>query len=1408
MVTNHHQDELDLENNRQLGWILPYTLVINSGVIKIVESQAQNQSVSEIEQICPYCYRSFREIFRHVCKIAPDGFRFKKEICTSEFFQFVYQDLTGYNNETQQIDIFQLDRHEYRLRFVKIYQRKEKFPDLAVKDADLDTLFNDIDDLKAHFNEMQIPPPPPTKKTYYYSKIGKICPYCYEQFTRLDFHVCKEAPPNFDLKIFQGDDDFYQQLYQAQNMWDERGFLTTKGMNKAQYQTIFLVIYHKIAQMESPNVDEIDIEEIVSLIQKKSESALKKQIGDKIATKKQLDEIITDVESVSPKSQKESDKLSNFHGASASDGLLSNKDQQQSPSPLQLQKTTIAQLCPYCYEKLPSLFGHLCPTMPSTFQFSKIVDNSQSFFTNLYQKCNGLTKQGHLDEYKINRSRYQKLFINRYRILLSSVEDKSLLTDFNLDNALAQIEKPEEKITHIAGIPIEEFRKLSKDEQDNLHRRDIKERLSKKRKELEELHRIARQKRLQRAKEEEKLRRKREQEDRERQELNKLRKAQQEKKLQEEAEIAALRDYPMVCPFCFQANDSLLNHHCEYLPPEFEFNLSTMNQVIFFKDLYAGANALNRYKKLDIFRLNQRQYQAGFLNNYFKLGKNDNPLNIQVLPKDFEGKIREPSIDWEKSDFYQKFTHYEKTGIENPDIKIPQICPYCLTTTDCLYKHKCTEMPIDLEYDIQLFAADFFEDLYKEVGLLPSDNQFNLYKFNRKKYSELFPERYEAFLKKFFEKTLHGTISSNDANSLSSRDFRPDLANQATEISTGIQNRVTSKKDLNLKAEERLGFIQNLKRSKLGVRQICPYCFLSLPNLADHRCKKLPKEIIPDYKFSAQLLSEDFFVLIYQEIGAWQYSGKVDSYKLDQTKYQNRFLEIYKKLEEKGTNDLKTALTSIWREEEKRIEEIEAQKIEERKKKQEKILAEMGFGVKSETRPNIEEILSQKKRKTLTIKQICPFCFDHFQDLKPHSCDKIPLDLGDNFNFDGLILTDVFFEDLYREVGALNKYNKLDPFRLNQVKYQKEFLNRYNKEKSRLELHLGENSTKTSPEASLDMPPEDIFSIGDSELSLDLNLDDDLGDMDMLEFLSRDLDKEPENSSAKSSKRTSPQKIHRSQDGNPLCFSCSLMIDCPKGIDSAKMEECMECDTYENMESVSEVPEEKNPLCFSCINMMNCPRGIDSSKMETIFECKDFADMNITEVNEEEKIPLCFSCTLMINCPRSVDSSAMETIFACKFYTDEEIETVVQTNSTSSSNNIISESSTLNADDMAIAILHRKEEEKLEIEERKKREEEEKQKRIQEILKKWEEEKGELQVICKKCETMMKEIITTKKRFYRCSNYPECLIEADSWYVDKASKKGVITQKIHSDLVILYQHDKSKNIVNVSEIFSEGKLFL
>lgn len=96
------------------------------------------------------------------------------------------------------------------------------------------------------------------------------------------------------------------------------------------------------------------------------------------------------------------------------------------------------------------------------------------------------------------------------------------------------------------------------------------------------------------------------------------------------------------------------------------------------------------------------------------------------------------------------------------------------------------------------------------------------------------------------------------------------------------------------------------------------------------------------------------------------------------------------------------------------------------------------------------------------------------------------------------------------------------------------------------------------------------------------------------------------------------------------------------------------------------------------------------------------------------------------------------------------------------------------------------------------------------ILSKWREEQGQLRVVCIKCEAPMIKRMTLTKEYYYCPNFPECNVQAKPIFIAKAimEDNGIATNKIKADKIILYRYDDEKNVITVSEIYSDKKNFM
>ena len=180
----------------------------------------------------------------------------------------------------------------------------------------------------------------------------------------------------------------------------------------------------------------------------------------------------------------------------------------------------------------------------------------------------------------------------------------------------------------------------------------------------------------------------------------------------------------------------------------------------------------------------------------------------------------------------------------------------------------------------------------------------------------------------------------------------------------------------------------------------------------------------------------------------------------------------------------------------------------------------------------------------------------------------------------------------------------------------------------------------------------------------------------------------------------------------------------------------------------------------------------------------------------DNTISPCLSCSKIGECPNGLSTSEMETLTDCDhFYpviqdeiTVEELEN--RTEKTEIKRQII----TGNVSKKIENLSH----------------DSKKQELFFEILSKWREEQGQLRVVCIKCEAPMIKRMTLKKEYYYCPNFPECKIQAKPIFIAKAimADNCIATNKIQADKIILYRYDDEKNIMTISEIYSDKKNFL
>ena len=859
-----------------------------------------------------------------------------------------------------------------------------------------------------------------------------------------------------------------------------------------------------------------------------------------------------------------------------------------------------------------------------------------------------------------------------------------------------------------------------------------------------------------------------------------LQEKQAQKTLEDErSNLLKLQQMKQICPFCFKSTPSLSQHTCTKLPPEFSYS-PLLSQVTFFKDLYKNSNGLNRKGHIDQYRLNRRKYLQMFIRIHDRLQETkDSHLNLEYH------ETRDVPIIYDLTPFYSSLK--QKVGkieniIEEERITIdqkavPQICPYCYTLHECLFGHSCDKTPSGFKFDVQLFSAEFFGKIYKKIGSMSNGEVLNFFIFDRSEYTSQFSYEYKKFLSSLSNKQV-------DRKELESAIISvPEVKDDV------LANKHPTRVSKEIVVEQKLLLLDSLKVKNYRVKQICPYCFISLVDLSKHKCLKLPENVSELFQFDEKACLSDLFLYLYHSVKAWQKKGFVDENKLNRNDYTTLFFQCYNILVTQEKPSLKETFEDIY----------DNELAEEITQKQQIIeLSEESVG-------STQATAIRGKKQHYKFKHICPYCLELTDVLFTHECQNLPSELAEGYRFTEIPYADDFFESLYSKAGALNRFGKLDQYRLNRTKYTSQFLTKYQA--------LQENLTLEAKNLALENKPE-LQDESSTIEGLNIEVDDEYSDMDLLELLSRDIDINGGDSQPTISSEL--KTMHESSDGMPLCFSCKKMVDCPKGLDSSQMESCMRCDEYLNMSPDSESDQTADdesgmPLCFSCSNMIDCPRGIDSNQMETVFSCKEFRDMNSPEKEPEEIPPLCFSCSNMVNCPRGIDSAQMENIFDCKHYQDMNSSVPSpQTTFDSMSNSSLpqKEKNSSSEEDLLSSILSRRSEDRETEEKLKLQEEDEKQKRIAEIMQEWEKSKGELKVFCKKCEAEMSKVVTQKKVYYQCNNYPECLIRGDEWYVKKATEKRVITQKIQGDLIKIYQFDETKNIVFISEIYSEGKLFL
>lgn len=677
-----------------------------------------------------------------------------------------------------------------------------------------------------------------------------------------------------------------------------------------------------------------------------------------------------------------------------------------------------------------------------------------------------------------------------------------------------------------------------------------------------------------------------------------------------------------------------------------------------------------------------------------------------------------------------------------------QICPYCFQPVISLYGHKCDDLPPNFEFDKKISTAAFFTPLYAFADGLRSNGSLDIYKLNPLKYQIAFLKIYPAFVE-------------GDIEDVKIRQFIEDVIQKSSQ-----KNRNPSKKETTFSQLDAPTSISDTQDSEV-IKQLCPYCYNLFRNLGDHQCDEMVKEKGISFHFESHYCSEELLKYLYKRLNAFTSLRQVDLQKINLSEYRQWFEDFYTVFESMDNPDLEKAKREVFQRQQVR------EKMRENSKTGDQSLP-------NETKSDISPTSKSQKSYPNRYEGLCPYCFQIFPSLVQHECEKESSPIWDHLQL--TYISDEFYERLYLETRALTQSKRIDPIRIDRVKYRKTFekllqeFKNIHAQKDIESLDINQN-----PNLSYLIDDKQLFEFNLSSNQKSLNVqnitditDEDLQEMDILEILNHDLDLNKPSSINRSTKSQFRKSPPPEEADMPWCFSCRLMINCPRGLNSDEMETTFECSEYEShqlnestqkdsiyitKDNDNRPPQYEESICMICNYYADCLRGFSEREKERIFQCPDYTvashqDMDNPSLDTEQHIQL-----------RSLYLDSQD-----------EWESIDQPSSS------IKDSGLNNLDS-------------------------EKQALLQDILKKWAMERGQLKVYCKSCEQEMTKIITTKKEFYRCLNYPECRNIADPWFVSQSVKKGVVSHVEHGDLLILYQYNQEKNIVFVNRIYSEGKLF-
>ncbi|MCP4763699.1 MAG: hypothetical protein GY870_18150, partial [archaeon] len=294
----------------------------------------------------------------------------------------------------------------------------------------------------------------------------------------------------------------------------------------------------------------------------------------------------------------------------------------------------------------------------------------------------------------------------------------------------------------------------------------------------------------------------------------------------------------------------------------------------------------------------------------------------------------------------------------------------------------------------------------------------------------------------------------------------------------------------------------------------------------------------------------------------------------------------------------------------------------------------------------------------------------------------------------------------------------------------------------------------------------------------------------------------------KSDEGKKPSKIGSIRES--ICLNCQFMFGaCPRGLDSFEMEKIYVCDYFQSQKiDTKKLKEVENNYTYDKENLDILElfsRDLDLQEEKVSYGVTG-GTVGTDNYDIEPGMTPCLTCKYMFGgCPQDIDSEKMELMTDCASYEPLEmpepkpIEEPKKEKKKEKKDEILFKN--VSRMDYDITPSQTVKEDSLSIK---------KKDLLADILVAQEKSKGELRVVCSACESEMTKKKTRKKEYYACSNFPECKVQGELWYMQKSikSKTGIAINKLKSDLIIMYKFDKVKNVISISSIFSEQKLFL